>query len=65
MPGTRKSVEFYAGDLRIWLDEIFAPRCGNIWLVGGAMLCQSFLRALNPLTPSPENGASSRQKTSC
>ena len=26
------------------IDEILAPRYGNIWLVGGAMLGQSFLR---------------------
>jgi dihydrofolate reductase len=26
------------------VDEILGPRYGNIWLVGGAMLCQSFLR---------------------
>jgi dihydrofolate reductase len=41
---TRKSVEFYSGDLKRLVDEILAPRYGNIWLVGGAMLCQSFLR---------------------
>jgi dihydrofolate reductase len=44
LPSTRKSVEFYSGDLRKLVDEILAPRYGNIWLVGGAMLCQSFLR---------------------
>jgi dihydrofolate reductase len=44
LPSTRKSVEFYSGDLKILVDEILAPRYGNIWLVGGAMLCQSFLR---------------------
>src|SRR5271165_3202623 len=43
-PSTRKSVEFYSGDLKRLVDEILAPRYGNIWLVGGAMLCQSFLR---------------------
>ena len=37
-------VEFYSGDLKRLVDEIIAPRYGNIWLVGGAMLCQSFLR---------------------
>lgn len=40
----RKSVEFYSGDLKRLADEILAPRYRNIWLVGGAMLCQSFLR---------------------
>jgi len=44
LPCTRKSVEFYSGDLRRLVDEILAPRYANIWLVGGAMLCQSFLR---------------------
>ena len=41
---TRKSVEFYSGDLKRLVEEILAPRYGNIWLVGGAVLCQSFLR---------------------
>ena len=40
---TRKSVEFYSGDLRTLVDEKLAPRYRNIWLVGGAMLCQRFL----------------------
>ena len=44
LPSTRESVEFYSGDLKRLVDEILAPRCGNIWLVGGAMLGQSFLR---------------------
>ena len=39
----RKSVEFYSGDLRTFFDEKLAPRYRNIWLVGGAMLSQSFL----------------------
>jgi dihydrofolate reductase len=43
LPSTRKSVEFYSGDLKRLVDEILSPRYGNIWLVGGAMLCQSFL----------------------
>jgi dihydrofolate reductase len=44
LPSTRKSVEFYSGDLKRLVEEILAPRYENIWLVGGAMLCQSFLR---------------------
>ena len=44
LPSTRKRVEFYSGDLKRLVGEILAPRYGNIWLVGGAMLCQSFLR---------------------
>jgi len=39
----RKSVEFYSSDPKRLVDEILAPRYGNIWLVGGAMLGQSFL----------------------
>jgi dihydrofolate reductase len=42
-PGVRKSVEFYSGDLETLVNEKLAPRFRNIWLVGGAMLCQSFL----------------------
>jgi dihydrofolate reductase len=44
LTSTRKSVEFYSGDLKKLVDEILAPRYRNIWLVGGAMLCQGFLR---------------------
>jgi len=44
LPSTRKSVEFYSGELKRLVGEILAPRYGNIWLVGGAMLGQSFLR---------------------
>ncbi len=44
LPSTRRSVEFYSGDLRRLVEETLAPRYGSIWLVGGAMLCQSFLR---------------------
>src|ERR1700739_3755423 len=42
-PPGRKSVEFYAGDLKTLVDVKLAPRYRNIWLVGGAMLCQRFL----------------------
>jgi dihydrofolate reductase len=44
LPFTRKSVEFYSGDLKRLVAEILAPRYRNIWRVGGAMLGQSFLR---------------------
>jgi dihydrofolate reductase len=40
---TRKTVEFYSGDLKTLIDAKLAPRYRNIWLVGGAMLCQRFL----------------------
>jgi len=42
-PRAKKSVEFYAGDLKALVDERLAPRFRNIWLVGGAMLGQRFL----------------------
>jgi dihydrofolate reductase len=42
-PPARKSVEFYSGDLEMLVDTKLAPRFCNIWLVGGAMLCQRFL----------------------
>ena len=44
LPSARTSVEFHAGDLQTLFDETLAPRFRNIWLVGGAVLCQSFLR---------------------
>ena len=42
-PPLRKSVEFYSGDLKTLVDVQLAPRYQNIWLVGGAVLCQRFL----------------------
>jgi len=42
-PSARESVEFYSGDLKTLVDVKLAPRFRNIWLVGGAMLCQRFL----------------------
>jgi len=44
LPSSRKTVEFYSGDLKKLVNEILAPRFKNIWMVGGAMLAQSFLR---------------------
>ena len=44
LPSTRESVKFYSGDLKRLVREILAPQYENIWLVGGAMLGQSFLR---------------------
>jgi len=43
LPSATKSVEFYSGDLKALVEEKLAPRYRNIWLVGGAMLCQRFL----------------------
>jgi len=44
LPCTRATVEFYSGDLKRLVGEILAPRYGNVWLVGGALLGQSFLK---------------------
>lgn len=44
LPSARETVKFYSGDPKRLVREILAPRYGNIWLVGGAMLGQSFLR---------------------
>lgn len=42
-PPARESVEFYSGDLKTLVDVKLAPQYRNIWLVGGATLCQRFL----------------------
>ena len=42
-PRARKSVEFYSGDLKKLVDVKLRARYRNIWLVGGARLCQRFL----------------------
>jgi len=42
-PRAKQSVEFYSDDLNKLVDEKLAARHRNIWLVGGAMLCQRFL----------------------
>jgi len=43
LPSTKKSVEFYSGDLKTLVETKLAHHDRNIWLVGGAMLCQRFL----------------------
>ena len=45
LPSARKSVEFYSGDLKRLVDAVLAPRYRNIWVVGGAAVCRSFLEA--------------------
>ena len=40
---TRKSVEFYSGDLKKFAHKL-SKKYDNIWLVGGAVLCQEFLK---------------------
>jgi dihydrofolate reductase len=43
LPSAKKTVEFYSGDLGRLVRETLAPRFRNVWLVGGAQLCRSFL----------------------
>jgi dihydrofolate reductase len=43
LPPVKQNVEFYSGDLNTLIDVKLAPRYRNIWLVGGAILCQRFL----------------------
>jgi dihydrofolate reductase len=43
LQASRKTVEFYSGDLETLVRHNLVPRYRNIWLVGGAMLCQRFL----------------------
>jgi dihydrofolate reductase len=43
LAATRRTVEFYSGDLETLVHEHLAPRYRNIWLVGGALLFQRFL----------------------
>lgn len=45
LPRSRDSVEFYSGDVNRLVSEVLAPRYANVWLVGGAILGQSFLKA--------------------
>ncbi len=42
-PQAKANVEFYSGDLEALVHGKLATRFKNIWLVGGAMLCQRFL----------------------
>lgn len=39
----RETVEFHSGDLARLVDDVLAPRFRDVWLVGGARLCQDFL----------------------
>jgi dihydrofolate reductase len=44
LPATRKTVEFYSGDLSEFVTRRLKPKYKNIWMVGGAMLAKDFLR---------------------
>jgi dihydrofolate reductase len=40
----RKNIEIYSGDLNILVHERLKPYHKNVWLVGGAMLAEDFIR---------------------
>ena len=40
----RENVEFYSGNLITLVNDQLKPKYTNIWLVGGAMLTQKFIR---------------------
>ena len=44
LPKTRESIEFYAGDLRVLVDERLKPKFRNIWFVGGGVVAADCLR---------------------
>ena len=41
---TRETVEFYAGDLALLINEKLRPRFRSIWVVGGGAVCGECLR---------------------
>lgn len=43
LPKTRSTVEFHSGDLGKIIRDQLAPRFRNIWLAGGAEVCQAAL----------------------
>jgi len=44
LPVDRPNIELYAGDLNKLVNEKLKPRYKNVWLVGGALLAQDFIR---------------------
>jgi dihydrofolate reductase len=44
LPRTRDTVEFHAGDLARFVDDVLRPRFGSIWFVGGGVLSAECLR---------------------
>ncbi len=44
LPKTRETVEFYAGDLAVLVNERLKPRFGSIWCVGGGEVSGECLR---------------------
>ena len=44
LPADRKSIEFYSGDLKKFVNDKLKPNYKNIWLVGGAAVVKDFIR---------------------
>jgi len=44
LPIDRKNIEIYSGDLNKLVYERLKPNYKNVWLVGGAMLANDFIR---------------------
>lgn len=44
LPKTRDTVEFYAGDLALLINEKLRPKFHSIWVVGGGAVCGECLR---------------------
>ena len=44
LPRSRKTVEFYSGDLTLLVDERLKPRFRNLWFVGGGEVSGECLR---------------------
>lgn len=44
LPVERPNIELYAGDLHKLVNERLKPNYRNVWLVGGAMLANEFIR---------------------
>ena len=44
LPVNRKNIEIYSGDLDKLVNERLKPNYKNVWLVGGAMLAENFIR---------------------
>ena len=44
LPIDRKNIEIYSGDLNKLVNELLKPNYKNVWLVGGAILANDFIR---------------------
>jgi dihydrofolate reductase len=44
LPSERQNIEFFSGDLNKLFNERLKSKYNNVWLVGGAMLANEFIR---------------------